>query len=90
MNYIIRPIKKAEIKLLDDFLYEAIFIREGEEKPLKEGAERLRYNSSSFPRYPRDDARISEILSSFCPYPANHPGFPIAIRVRELPVVVRM
>ena len=29
MNYKIREIKKTEISLLDDFLYEAIFIPEG-------------------------------------------------------------
>ncbi|MDO4313923.1 MAG: GNAT family N-acetyltransferase [Eubacteriales bacterium] len=33
MNYIIRKIKKEEYKLLDDFLYEAIFIPEGIEPP---------------------------------------------------------
>lgn len=33
MNYIIREIKESEYKLLEDFLYEAIFIREGEEPP---------------------------------------------------------
>ena len=32
MNYIIREMKQEEYGLLDDFLYEAIFIREGEEK----------------------------------------------------------
>lgn len=35
-NYIIRPIKKEEIYLLRDFLYEAIFIPEGIEPPAKE------------------------------------------------------
>ena len=29
MNYRIREIEKTEISLLDDFLYEAIFIPEG-------------------------------------------------------------
>lgn len=33
---IIRKIKKSEITLLDHFLYEAIFIPEGEEKPTRE------------------------------------------------------
>lgn len=32
-NYIIRPIRKDEYKILDDFLYEAIFIPEGMKKP---------------------------------------------------------
>lgn len=36
MTYIIRKIGRDEIKLLDDFLYEAIFIPEGTEKPSKE------------------------------------------------------
>lgn len=30
MNYIIRKIKQEEVKLLDTFLYEAIYIPEGE------------------------------------------------------------
>jgi hypothetical protein len=33
MNYTIRKIKESEYKLLEDFLYEAIFIPEGEEPP---------------------------------------------------------
>ena len=33
MDYVIRELKKEEIPLLDDFLYEAIFIPEGAEKP---------------------------------------------------------
>ena len=36
MKYIIREIRKEEIKILDDFIYEAIFIPEGTEKPTKE------------------------------------------------------
>lgn len=36
MNYLIREIKKQEYNLLDDFLYEAIFIPEGIEVPSKE------------------------------------------------------
>ena len=36
MNYIIREIRKNEYKLLDEFLYEAIFIPKGVEKPSKE------------------------------------------------------
>lgn len=35
MNYIIREIKACEYKLLDEFLYEAIFIPEGMEPPPK-------------------------------------------------------
>ena len=33
MNYIIRKLKQEEIKILDTFLYEAIFIPEGVEAP---------------------------------------------------------
>lgn len=36
MNYIIREINKNEIDVLDDFLYEAIFIPEGVQPPTKE------------------------------------------------------
>ena len=36
MNYIIRKIRSDEYNLLEDFLYEAIFIPEGVEKPPKE------------------------------------------------------
>lgn len=35
MNYTIRELKKQEYPLLDDFLYEAIFIPEGVEPPPK-------------------------------------------------------
>ncbi len=35
MNYIIRPMKLEEYPLLEDFLYEAIFIPEGTEPPPK-------------------------------------------------------
>ena len=33
MDYTIRPIEDSEINILDDFLYEAIFIPEGVKKP---------------------------------------------------------
>lgn len=35
MNYIIREMRQNEIPLLNDFLYEAIFVPEGEKTPLK-------------------------------------------------------
>jgi hypothetical protein len=35
-NINIREIRKDEYKLLDNFLYEAIFIPKGEEKPPRE------------------------------------------------------
>ena len=36
MDYIIRKLKQEEVKLLDTFLYEAIFIPEGVEAPPKD------------------------------------------------------
>ena len=36
MDYIIRKLKQEEVKVLDTFLYEAIFIPEGVEAPPKE------------------------------------------------------
>ena len=36
MNYIIRKLKQEEVKMLDTFLYEAIFIPEGVEAPSME------------------------------------------------------
>jgi len=36
MNYRIREIEKTEISLLDDFLYEAIFIPEGVTPPSRD------------------------------------------------------
>ena len=33
MNYIIRKLRQEEVKILDKFLYEAIFIPEGVEAP---------------------------------------------------------
>lgn len=35
-NLIIREMKKGEYKILDDFLYEAIFIPKGTKKPPRE------------------------------------------------------
>ena len=35
MEYIIREIKKSEYPLLDNFLYEAIFVPEGMDAPAK-------------------------------------------------------
>jgi ribosomal protein S18 acetylase RimI-like enzyme len=36
MDYIIRELKQSEVKMLDTFLYEAIFVPEGAEAPPKE------------------------------------------------------
>lgn len=36
MNYLIREIQESEYHVLEDFLYEAIYIPEGEQKPNKE------------------------------------------------------
>ena len=36
MDYIIRKLEKEEVKVLDTFLYEAIFIPEGAEAPSRD------------------------------------------------------
>ena len=36
MNYTIRPIREEEYGYLDEFLYQAIFVPEGTEKPVRE------------------------------------------------------
>ena len=36
MDYVIRELKQREVKILDTFLYEAIFIPEGMEAPPKD------------------------------------------------------
>lgn len=36
MDYRIRKLEQSEVKILDTFLYEAIFIPEGFEAPLRE------------------------------------------------------
>ena len=36
MDYVIRELKQREVKILDTFLYEAIFIPEGIEAPPKD------------------------------------------------------
>ena len=40
MNYIIRKLRPEEVKMLDTFLYEAIFIPEGVEAPPMESSQR--------------------------------------------------
>ena len=62
MNYIIRKIKKEEIYLLDDFIYEAIFIREGEEKPPKDiiKNEDLQVYVKDFGKYDFDNCIVAE------------------------------
>ncbi|MDY3069931.1 MAG: GNAT family N-acetyltransferase [Parabacteroides sp.] len=61
-NYIIRPIKKEEIYLLRDFLYEAIFIPEGIEPPAKEVVDlpELKVYIEGFGEYKDDYCLIAE------------------------------
>lgn len=61
-NFTIREIKKDEYKLLEDFLYEAIFIPEGYEKPSKEiiKNEELQVYIKDFGNYKDDNCLIAE------------------------------
>jgi len=62
MNYIIRPIKKAEIPLLKDFLYNAIFIPEGAAAPPREivDDESLQVYILDFGQEPDDRCLVAE------------------------------
>ncbi|MFR8104229.1 MAG: GNAT family N-acetyltransferase [Clostridia bacterium] len=61
-NFNIREIRKDEYKLLDDFLYEAIFIPNGSEKPSKEiiKSEELQVYIKDFGIYKDDYCLIAE------------------------------
>ena len=63
MNYRIREIKKTEISLLDDFLYEAIFIPEGVTPPLKDiiEDEELQMYVKDFGKYKDDICFVAEV-----------------------------
>ena len=63
MNYTIRKIKKSEYNLLENFLYEAIFIPEGVEPPPKSivNAPELQVYISGFGSEPHDIALIAEV-----------------------------
>ena len=62
MKYIIREIRLDEIKLLDDFLYEAIFIPEGTEKPSKKiiKSENLQVYIKDFGNSKDDNCLVAE------------------------------
>ena len=55
MDYLIRPIRKTEIPLLKDFLYEAIFIPEGAAAPPMEIV-----NDENLQVYIRDFGKLSD------------------------------
>lgn len=63
MNYKIREIKKDEIHLLNNFLYEAIFIPDGVQAPPKSIIEKkdLQIYVSEFGKQPGDYAFVTEI-----------------------------
>ncbi len=63
MNYIIRKLKKEEYPILTEFLYEAIFIPAGTEKPLKTivDAPELRVYIDRFGEENDDTALCAEI-----------------------------
>ena len=63
MNYRIREIEKTEIPLLDDFLYEAIFIPEGVTPPPKDiiEDEELQIYVKDFGKYKDDICFVAEV-----------------------------
>ena len=62
MNYQIRPIQPAEIPVLSDFLYEAIFIPEGVEAPPRSFIEdeSLQIYIRDFGKFPDDRCLVAE------------------------------
>lgn len=63
MNYLIRQIKDNEYKLLDDFLYEAIFIPEGMQPPPKSiiNQPELQMYVMDFGKYKDDICFVAEV-----------------------------
>lgn len=63
MNYRIREIEKTEVSLLDDFLYEAIFIPEGVTPPPKDiiKDEELQIYVKDFGKYKDDICFVAEV-----------------------------
>lgn len=62
-NINIREIRKDEYKLLDNFLYEAIFIPKGEEKPPREiiKNEELQVYTKDFGLFKDDNCLVAEV-----------------------------
>ncbi len=63
MKYLIREIQKMEYGLLDDFLYEAIFIPEGIEPPSKDiiKNDELQVYVKDFGKEPHDKCFVAEV-----------------------------
>ncbi len=63
MNYVIRPIKASEYPVLEDFLYQAVFIPEGVKPPPKKiiDEEALQVYIKDFGIYPDDRCLVAEI-----------------------------
>ena len=63
MDHIIRPMRETEYPLLEDFLYEAIFVPEGVEPPPKSivNAPELQVYISDFGSEPHDIALVAEV-----------------------------
>lgn len=61
-NYVIREIRSDEIPLLEDFLYEAIFIPEGTNPPPKSiiNSEELQIYIRDFGMFPDDNCLVAE------------------------------
>ena len=61
-NYLIREIRSDEIPLLEDFLYEAIFIPEGTNPPPKSiiNSEELQIYIRDFGMFPDDNCLVAE------------------------------
>lgn len=62
-QYIIRNIRKSEIGLLKDFLYEAVFVPEGVESPPRDIVERpeLRVYTDDFGTREGDNCLVAEL-----------------------------
>lgn len=63
MKYTIREIKENEYPLLNDFLYEAIFVPEGEQPPSRSilSSPELQVYVSRFGEYPGDKGLVAEV-----------------------------
>ncbi len=63
MNYIIRKITDTEYYLLDDFLYEAIFVPQGAESPPRSiiNNDELQVYVKDFGKHPDDRCLVAEI-----------------------------